>query len=378
MKLRIQVEEYTIFSSRTSSNLNTAERRIAHLESENLLQHQLRIDLDTANRDNSQLRRSFASLEQEIVSLMSQNFQLRRFNSNAGTSRTTSLAAAPVNSSSSSSDSSSNTSLTANFNPKSIGYHSTSKSQIGRKREDSFKIENRKVLDNNDNFEYEVNGNHMDSIWNHNNQNCNDSHRMSVKSLAELMDDRRNSTALNKNYGNENNYNTNGNKINFPLSSGHINHQNGKVLNDYPSINSTPPLPPTLDSTLDSSLSSSGSISAPKRQSIGDTTTRTNRNSSGGGVSNFYDNSKTETAARAPYANDQTFLQAMASFEEADKRLTALMTEKSVLYEESARLQQRGGKILKDRTRSLQVDERLTEIGREIAIERKMLTTKPG
>ena len=41
------------------------------------------------------------------------------------------------------------------------------------------------------------------------------------------------------------------------------------------------------------------------------------------------------------------------------------------------RLIQKGGKTLKDRSRSLQVDMRLQEIGKEIAHIRRIISTKP-
>jgi hypothetical protein len=104
--------------------------------------------------------------------------------------------------------------------------------------------------------------------------------------------------------------------------------------------------------------------------------------SSGGGVSCLYNEDMSDTsnnsAARAPFGTDQSKAIDMTSFDDADNRLTALMTEKSVLYEESARLQQKGGKVLKERTRLQQVDARLIEVGKEIAYERKILTGKPA
>jgi hypothetical protein len=104
--------------------------------------------------------------------------------------------------------------------------------------------------------------------------------------------------------------------------------------------------------------------------------------SSGGGVSCLYNEDMNDTpnnsVYRAPFGTDQSKAIDMSSFDDADNRLTALMTEKSVLYEESARLQQKGGKVLKERTRLQQVDARLIEVGKEIAYERKILTGKPA
>jgi hypothetical protein len=104
--------------------------------------------------------------------------------------------------------------------------------------------------------------------------------------------------------------------------------------------------------------------------------------SSGGGVSCLYNEDMNDTpnnsVYRAPFGTDQSKAIDMSSFDDADNRLTVLMTEKSVLYEESARLQQKGGKVLKERTRLQQVDARLIEVGKEIAYERKILTGKPA
>lgn len=141
------------------------------------------------------------------------------------------------------------------------------------------------------------------------------------------------------------------------------------------SINSSrgpSPTPATVSSTAPSLV---------RRNSFNSSRIKSN-NSSGGGVSCFYNEDMSETsttgAARAPFGTDQSKNIDMTSFDDADNRLTALMTEKSVLYEESARLQQKGGKVLKERTRLQQVDVRLIEVGKEIAYQRKILTGKPG
>ena len=108
-----------------------------------------------------------------------------------------------------------------------------------------------------------------------------------------------------------------------------------------------------------------------------DSRTDGRKNNIGGGVSSFYDDSN-DPVVRAPFGTALSASENMVSFADTEKKLTSLMTEKSVLYEESARLQQRGGKILKDRARLQHVDARLVEIGKEIAVERKKLSGKPG
>ena len=100
---------------------------------------------------------------------------------------------------------------------------------------------------------------------------------------------------------------------------------------------------------------------------------------SGGGVSSFYDDLEPSAAAPiAPFGTSQSVLSSMAVYEETDRHLTALMTEKASLNEESSRLLQRGGKVLRERTRLQHIDARLEEIGKEIAHQRKKLSGKPG
>ena len=100
---------------------------------------------------------------------------------------------------------------------------------------------------------------------------------------------------------------------------------------------------------------------------------------SGGGVSSFYDDLEPSAGAViAPFGTSQSVLSSMAVYEETDRHLTALMTEKASLNEESSRLLQRGGKVLRERTRLQHIDARLVEIGKEIAHERKKLSGKPG
>lgn len=100
---------------------------------------------------------------------------------------------------------------------------------------------------------------------------------------------------------------------------------------------------------------------------------------SGGGVSSFYDDLEPSAGPPiAPFGTSQSVLSSMAVYDETDRHLTALMTEKASLNEESSRLLQRGGKVLRERTRIQHIDARLGEIGKEIAHERKKLSGKPG
>lgn len=60
-----------------------------------------------------------------------------------------------------------------------------------------------------------------------------------------------------------------------------------------------------------------------------------------------------------------------------DKNLTLLMLEKSSLHSEYERLQQRGGKTIKERSRITQIELRMNIINKEIANIRKVLSSKP-
>jgi len=78
-----------------------------------------------------------------------------------------------------------------------------------------------------------------------------------------------------------------------------------------------------------------------------------------------------------PFATESTAAE-LESFEALDRELTSLMTEKKDLDEEQARLHQRGGKTLKERTRLKQVEARLLVVGREVSGLRRQLALKPG
>lgn len=79
-----------------------------------------------------------------------------------------------------------------------------------------------------------------------------------------------------------------------------------------------------------------------------------------------------------PYATDSFNQYISQSFDELERKLTSLMTEKTSLQEESSKLFQRGTKTLKDKNRLNQVENRLEEIGKDIASVRKSLANKPG
>lgn len=88
--------------------------------------------------------------------------------------------------------------------------------------------------------------------------------------------------------------------------------------------------------------------------------------------------SSTRSIGAAPFATEKSAAALSAAFEAIDRRLTELISEKALLREESARLHQRGGKTLKERTRLTQVEMRLGELDREISATRKQLTAKPS
>ena len=193
---------------------------------------------------------------------------------------------------------------------------------------------------------------------------------LTVRSLADLIGNRR-STVGDTCYRNSSEDYSHSLDSDFPSSSGtHQNNQNkwnsGNLEGNEGNIqNSSKSAAPLISQSTSSRLSSDSRNDGRKN------------NSGGGGVSSFYDDIN-DPIVRAPFGTAQSASENMVSFADTEKKLTSLTTEKSVLYEESARLQQRGGKILKDRARLQHVDARLVEIGKEIAVERKKLSGKPG
>ena len=56
-----------------------------------------------------------------------------------------------------------------------------------------------------------------------------------------------------------------------------------------------------------------------------------------------------------PFGTDDTVSQDLVAYDDLEKHLTSMMSEKRSLNDESERLLQRGGKTLKERTRLTQV-----------------------
>lgn len=88
-------------------------------------------------------------------------------------------------------------------------------------------------------------------------------------------------------------------------------------------------------------------------------------------------NSGSGLIASSPFATADTSAE-LRGFDELDRSLTALMTEKMSLDDELERLQQRGGKTLKEKTRAKVVEARLGDLGKEIAVLRRNLALKPS
>ena len=79
-----------------------------------------------------------------------------------------------------------------------------------------------------------------------------------------------------------------------------------------------------------------------------------------------------------PFGTDNTSATISKTFDELEKKLTTLMSEKTSLQDETEKLHQRGGKTLKERTRLTQAEARLKEVGKEISDTRKALLGKPS
>ncbi|KAJ1411342.1 hypothetical protein B484DRAFT_455642 [Ochromonadaceae sp. CCMP2298] len=99
------------------------------------------------------------------------------------------------------------------------------------------------------------------------------------------------------------------------------------------------------------------------------------QNRGGGGA---YPGAPTNTMSSSPFANDLTSAQINHTFDEMERRLTLMMSEKTGLQEEGERLHGRGLKTLKERTRLQAVELRLGELSRDIGEVRKDLTAKPN
>ena len=79
-----------------------------------------------------------------------------------------------------------------------------------------------------------------------------------------------------------------------------------------------------------------------------------------------------------PFGTDNISATISKTFDELERKLTALMTEKTALQDETEKLHQRGGKTLKERTRLTQAEARLKEVSKEISATRKELLGKPS
>jgi hypothetical protein len=103
-----------------------------------------------------------------------------------------------------------------------------------------------------------------------------------------------------------------------------------------------------------------------------------NRGSGGGGGVGAYPGAPSTALSNSPFANDLTSAQINHTFDEMERRLTVMMTEKTTLNEEGERLHGRGLKTLKERTRLQAVEFRLSELSRDIGAVRKDLSAKPN
>jgi hypothetical protein len=80
----------------------------------------------------------------------------------------------------------------------------------------------------------------------------------------------------------------------------------------------------------------------------------------------------------SPFATEQTASEIMSGFELMERELTKLMSEKTLLTDESEKLLQRGPKTLRERTRLQQIEAQLGNISKNISSLRQKLTQKPG
>lgn len=406
------MKEVTNMSRKTSENLVVVERQRSHLDSENILLRQLRVDLDSATLNSSHQQRQIAKLETEVSNLRKENTQLRQklligMGISGGTDLNGTSDSQPHPSSLSQKISASALSArppparydrdrdfdswteaelhsrpplyssenaTGNQQQQPVIYASkASKSLAAYASSGSAEM---KVPHTDTKYD-STSGYRNDSSSGVVHKNCDqDSQRertmsapvaasLTVRSLADLIGNRRSTVGETSGRNSSDNSYRWGSDI--PSSSGaHESNRNNWVSKSFSGT----------DGTIQTSSASLTSHDTSSRISL-DGRNNSRRNNSGGGVSSFYDDSSDPTF-RAPFGTAQSAADNMVSFEDTEKKLTALMTEKSVLYEESARLSQRGGKILKDRARLQHVDARLIEVGKEIAWERKKLSGKPG
>ena len=420
----MRVSEATVSGRKSAEYLAKAERQISQLDSDNASLRKLRIDLDAASRDNAQQSRLVLSLESQIAILKAENTQLRRANAgtNGGKVNTTSGSGgdyfgyidqqlpppsinriSPVSAAirppqyrdlelhsvsdldqypqhihphrihdGEFSNHQHDPNVTASFSksPQSLSAFASSSSSSYKNRDlkGNF-VGNDHENENNYRNKSEGVNSPRDLIPSTRDQrNPTVSTSISVRTLADLVGDRRNASGFTDASSRDSDSNDEKSRRNegaVRLSTNLDGNRNWSMSggNAAPGVSSVNVSPTSV------------TISSDKKQHSEVKSYR--GSSSGGGMSSFHDDSS-ESASRAPFGTDQSAVVNMVSFEDTDRKLTALMTEKSVLYEESARLQQKGGKVLKDRARLQYIDARLVEVGREIASERKKLSGKPG
>ena len=413
------MQEISDNGRKSYENLAAAERQISHLNSENIQLRKLRDELDSASLKSAHQLRQINTLESELSNLRGENKLLRQKKSNVmgNTDETdyrgiydthpqplpstsfslekplTSLSPRPPPSRSEKDRNLHNLSEVEVY-PRPPPYPSDDAIIYQQQQPMAYGSKASKFL-----AAYTASGSaemkvpHGDTNYgnhsgHHNGSSSSDSqknwdqdsqrkHRMSapaaasltVRSLADLIGNRRSTVGDNwsRNTSEDNYYSLDSD---FPSSSGaHENNRNKWNMENLPGNEGN------IQNSSKTAASHS-SLSTLSRMTS-DSRTDGRKNNSGGGVSSFYDDSN-DPVVRAPFGTALSASENMVSFADTEKKLTSLMTEKSVLYEESARLQQRGGKILKDRARLQHVDARLVEIGKEIAVERKKLSGKPG
>ena len=404
-----QLSDNVISNRKTHESLLSAERQLSQLDAENILLRQLRVDFDASVRECAQLKRQVTSFESEIGSLRAENTQLRQNlngSSNGFTQATLNgngnshtgdadlypssshrlSTQVPLNGKDRNREQYTHLDVSSDRDQRPVGYPppvpqtrdgvshqqdlQASSSRGGRAPLSSFATPNyshlRSSRDEGD-FDRPRTSAIPGDVAVQSSFEQDGRRGSAVQSLADIMGGRRSTV-----HGDPSQRSTLADILSPPIksfpSSG--SYEGDRYRNDgNVSTNDTCFLSPMS--------APANAAPAPRRQSTMDIPSR--RNSSGGGMSTFYDdNGHVSAASRAPFGTFQSAASSMVSFEETERKLTALMTEKSVLNEESSRLLQRGGKVLRERTRLQYVDARLDELGKEIAVERKKLCGKPG
>jgi hypothetical protein len=407
-----QLSDNAISNRKTHESLLSAERQLSQLDAENILLRQLRVDFDASIRECTQLKRQVTTFEGEIGSLRAENTLLRQNlhgSSNGFTQATLNgngnghsahigdadlypsssqrlSTQVPLNGKDRSREQYAHIDVTGDSDQRPVGYpppapqtrdsanyiqdQQTSSSRGSRAPMSAFASPNYSHLrSSRDDGDFDrLRTSLIPGDVSFQGSFEQDGRRSSaVQSLADIVGNRRSTV-----HGDPSQRSTLADILSPPIksfpSSG--SYEGDRYRSDgNGSTNDTYSLSPMSAPV--------NAVPAPRRQSTMDIPSR--RNSSGGGMSTFYDdNGHTSAASRAPFGTFQSVASSLVSFEETEKKLTVLMTEKSQLNAESSRLLQRGGKVLRERTRLLYVDARLDELGKEIAVERKKLSGKPG